>query len=125
LGPIDLERNPNIQILSLHATAQHLVAASLKFLLSHLVLPNMERINFLLFMRDTEGTDVQVWKDIDAILDSERFIALRRVVLCFTDPLVEYGVDDPRLMKLYEQLHSLNSKGMLHVHSSKVNHIRS
>ena len=64
--------------------------------------------------------DLEGWKEIDAILDSERFIALRRVVLYAVHPSVDYGTDDP---KLSEQLHSLNSKGILHVHSSKVRHI--
>jgi hypothetical protein len=65
--------------------------------------------------------DLRGWEEIDAILDSERFIALRRVVLY----AARHGVDDPWLMRLSEQLHSLNSKEIMHVHSSKVRLIHS
>jgi hypothetical protein len=118
--PIDLGRNPVIRTISLSPSACRPVAALLKSLLSHLVLPNLERIN-LIFERQPQSMDLRGWEEMDAILDSERFIALRRVVLYAT----HRGVDDPWLLKLSEKLHSLNSKDIMHVHSSKVRLIHS
>ena len=46
LAPVDLGRNPNIGTMSLEASAYRPAAVLLKSLLSHLVLPNLERINF-------------------------------------------------------------------------------
>jgi hypothetical protein len=82
----------------------------------------VERID-LIFTRYEEGADLQGWKEIDAILNSGRFVALRSVVVYALDSLVNRA-DDPWLMKLYEQLPLLNSKGMLHARSSNVRHIR-
>jgi hypothetical protein len=49
----------------------------------------------------------------NALVTSDRFITLRRVVLYLLQPPVGYDEDDAWLtMNLCEQLHSLNSKGM-------------
>jgi hypothetical protein len=89
------------------------VTVPLKFLLSHLVTPNtIERIN-LIFIDYHE--DLQGWREIDAVLDCERFAALRHVGLYIL--MSEY---DAWIMKLSGQLQSLSSRGILHVHSSKV-----
>ena len=58
-----------------------------------------------------KGKNLQRWKDIDALLASETFITLRRVVLYLLQPSVGYNDET---MNLCEQLHSLNSKGIWH-----------
>jgi hypothetical protein len=125
LRPIDLGQNPNIRIISLEAPDRRIIA-TLKSLLSHIVLTNIERIN-LIFYEQSETTDLPDWKEIDVILDSKRFVTLRRVMLYVLHLVDDHGVDDAWFMKLSEQLHSLNSKGIWHVHSSgsKVHHTRS
>jgi hypothetical protein len=115
LLPIDLGRNPNIRIISLEASSHNIVTVYLKSLLSNLVLPNMERINFIF---TGSPSNRQGWKEVDAILDSERFVALRRVMLYVRRPFDDHVA---WLMQLSEQLHSLNSKGILHVQVCHIN----
>jgi hypothetical protein len=117
LGPIDLGRNPNIRIISLEAHGS--LAASLKYLLSDITLPNMERIDLIF---TGSSSNLGGWKDVDAILDSERFVALRRVMLYVRHPIFDDRAIVVWPMKLSEQLHSLNSKGILRV---QVRHINS
>jgi hypothetical protein len=122
LRPIGLVPLPDIRIISLKII-RPTEMVPLKFLLSHILTPNtVERIN-LIFAGYCEGTDVEGWKEVDAILDSKRFTALRHVGLCVL--FGDSDADQAWLMKLSEQLHSLSSKGILHVHSSKVYHIHS
>jgi hypothetical protein len=84
----------------------------------------MERIN-LIFAENSENTDLPGWKEIGAILDSERFVALRHVVLYILRPWKNYGIDDEWLVKLSDQLHSLNYRGILRVHRLDVRPIHS
>ena len=122
-GPIDLGPNPNIRTISLKAPAQFIMEDPPKSLLSHLVSPNLERLN--LIIEDYVWKNFEGFEDIDVILGGERFAMLRHVGLYILDPYGDLGVNDGWFTSLREELPSLHSKGILHVHCSEVCHIAS
>jgi len=108
---IDVQCNPNIRRLTVHAEVRPQLVPYLKYLLSSLSSPSIQQITFAIIVPEPSQGPWHGWNGVDNVLADVKFGSLREVTIVVN---TDQDMDIIR-QHLTDQFPSMYDKGILNI----------